>query len=298
MTIKGIDVSSYQAPTWSTSGLSFVFAKATEGHTVVDSSQAAHAARARGAGLVFGQYHFMWPGDIQAQASWFAEKSVTVEGDMMAVDWERTGSGTMASNADKDALIKAIKALRPDHKVGLYTNSSTWLNVDRTSYFGDFLWIAEYGVAAGHPKITAKWTFHQYTDTPLDTNVGHFANRAALAAWAGASTSSITVSKTKVSLKNLVAAAKSDPKAAQGHASHPADVKPVEAALQKLGYLDASYAKDGSFGSLTIAAYSAFQKAYSKAHGLGWTGDDVNGIPGATSLKALATEAGTFTETA
>ncbi|MGQ4515604.1 GH25 family lysozyme [Streptomyces sp. DW26H14] len=188
MTIKGIDVSNYQAATWSTSGLSFAFAKATEGHTVIDSAQSAHAERARNAGLVFGQYHFMWPGDVKAQAEWFAEKSVTVEGDLMAVDWEKTGSGTMASNADKDALIKAIKALRPGHKVGLYTNTSSWLHIDRTSYFGDFLWIAEYGVPAGKPNIKAAWKFHQYTSSPIDTSVGNFADKAALASWAGART--------------------------------------------------------------------------------------------------------------
>src|SRR5215470_11117544 len=142
--IKGIDVSSYQNATWSTSDLSFVFAKATEGHTVVDAKQAAHAARARAAGLVFGQYTFMWPGDVQAQAQWFVEKSVTLEHDLMAVDWETTTAGTMASNADKDALIKAIKALRPGHKVGLYTNTNSWLHVDKTGFYGDFLWIAEY----------------------------------------------------------------------------------------------------------------------------------------------------------
>ncbi|MCA1217608.1 glycoside hydrolase family 25 protein [Streptomyces sp. 8L] len=188
MTIKGIDVSNYQAATWSTSGLSFAFAKATEGHTVIDSAQSAHAARARNAGLVFGQYHFMWPGDVKAQAEWFAEKSVTVEGDLMAVDWEKTGSGTMASNADKDALIKAIKALRPGHKVGLYTNTSSWLHIDRTGYCGDFLWIAEYGVPAGKPNIKAAWKFHQYTSSPIDTSVGNFADKAALASWAGART--------------------------------------------------------------------------------------------------------------
>jgi hypothetical protein len=186
MTIKGIDVSSYQAATWSTSGLSFVFAKATEGHTVVDAKQSAHAARARAAGLTFGQYHFAWPGDVKSQAQWFVDKSVTVDGDLMAVDWETTSSGTMASNADKDALIKAIKALRPNHRVGLYTNTNSWLNVDKTGYYGDFLWIAEYGVPAGKPGIKAPWTFHQYTSTPIDTSVANFASKAALKTWATA----------------------------------------------------------------------------------------------------------------
>lgn len=100
--------------------------------------------------------------------------------------------------------------------------------------------------------------------------------------------------KPKVSLKNLIEAAEKDPKAAQGHTTHAADVKPVEAALYKLGYLAAQYAKDGSFGSLTVGAYAKWQEAYSAAHNLHWSGSDVNGIPGMTSLKALAAKTGMF----
>jgi hypothetical protein len=100
--------------------------------------------------------------------------------------------------------------------------------------------------------------------------------------------------KPKVSLRRLIEAARKDPTAAQGHTTHPADVKPVEGALYKLGLIPAKYAKDGSFGSVTIVGYARWQKKYSRDHNLGWSGDDVNGIPGETSLKALAIKTGMF----
>jgi hypothetical protein len=291
MTVKGIDVSSYQNATWSAFGLSFVFAKATEGHTVVDARQSAHAARARAAGLVFGQYHFAWPGDVQAQAQWFAEKSVTGEHDLMAIDWETTSSGTMASNADKDALIKAVKALRPNHKVGLYCNTNAWLHVDKTGYFGDFLWIAEYGVPAGKPGIRTAWTFHQYTDKPLDTNVGNFASTAALQTWAGGSGGSAKAAPAKpksptVDLSRIVAAARTDPRTSQGHQTYASGVRLVESALKAEGLLGAHYAGDGSFGSVTVAAYAAWQRH------LGYHGKSADGIPGKTSLTKLGAKHG------
>lgn len=98
--------------------------------------------------------------------------------------------------------------------------------------------------------------------------------------------------KPRVSLANVVAAAKADPKGAQGHQTHAADVRIVEVALHAGGYLAESFATDGSFGSKTVAAYAAWQRAYSKAHKLGWSGSDVNGIPGKTSLAALGAEHG------
>lgn len=98
-----------------------------------------------------------------------------------------------------------------------------------------------------------------------------------------------TPPKVKVSLARVIAAAKADPKAAQGVGKHPADVRPVEAALRAEGLLDEALATDGAFGSATVTAYAAWQK--SKAGG-GFTGRDANGIPGQTSLAKLGKKYG------
>ncbi|MFE2044267.1 glycoside hydrolase family 25 protein [Streptomyces sp. NPDC059477] len=181
--LKGIDVSSHQSSDYDTAGLSFVFIKATEGRSYVNPKLTDQTKHGRDAGLVVGFYHFLWPGNLTAQAEYFVAKAPDKRGDILAVDWENTSDGTHASNAEKDTFIKKVKALRPNNKVILYCNRSFWLHVDTTSYAGDGLWIADY-VTAGEPRIEARWRFHQYTDTPLDKNVGDFSSKAALKDWA------------------------------------------------------------------------------------------------------------------
>ncbi|MFF3496133.1 glycoside hydrolase family 25 protein [Streptomyces sp. NPDC002795] len=181
--IRGIDVSSHQS-TFDTDGVSFVFIKATEGRSYVNPRLAAQTKRARDAGCVVGFYHFLWPGNITAQAEYFVSKAPEKAGDLLAADWETTGEGTHASNAEKDKFIREVKRLRPNHRTLLYSNRNFWLNIDTTSYAGDGLWIADY-VSAGKPRIQADWRIHQYTDRPLDKNVADFDSKAAMKEWAG-----------------------------------------------------------------------------------------------------------------
>jgi hypothetical protein len=189
--IKGIDVSDYQGTGFSTSGLSFVIVKATEGRSYVNPKQSAQAKRARDAGLVVGFYHFLWPGNIQAQAEYFVEKCASTGHDLLFVDWETTSSGTHASGAEKDQFIRAVQKLRgSSHRVGLYCNRNFWVSHDTTSFAGDALWIADYNGKPGSPGITAHWLFHQYTSSPIDTNVARFDSLSALRTWAGGSGSS------------------------------------------------------------------------------------------------------------
>ncbi|MET7456064.1 glycoside hydrolase family 25 protein [Streptomyces sp. NPDC005574] len=181
--LRGIDVSAYQSSSYETDNISFVFIKATEGRSYVNPRLAAQTKRARDAGLVVGFYHFLWPGDLTAQAEYFVKHAPEKAGDILAVDWETTGEGTHASNAEKDRFIRKVKELRPHHRVILYANRNFWLNIDTTSYAGDGLWIADY-VTAGEPRIQAKWRFHQYSESPHDRDVAAFTSRAALRKWA------------------------------------------------------------------------------------------------------------------
>ncbi|MER5301876.1 MULTISPECIES: glycoside hydrolase family 25 protein [Streptomyces] len=180
--LRGIDVSSYQS-SFSTDGLSFVIIKATEGRSYINPRLTAQTKLARDGGCVVGFYHFLWPGNITAQAEYFVSKAPEKAGDLLAVDWEHTGDGTAATNAEKDRFIREVKRLRPSHRVMLYCNRDFWLNRDTTSYAGDGLWIADY-VTAGKPRIQAKWRIHQYTSTPLDKNVADFASEDAMRDWA------------------------------------------------------------------------------------------------------------------
>lgn len=101
-----------------------------------------------------------------------------------------------------------------------------------------------------------------------------------------------TPAKPKVSLSQLVVAAKHDPRRPQGGTTSGArdDVLVVEAALRKEGLLAARYAADGSYGSLTVKAYSQWQRR------LGYRdtrpGGDADGIPGRASLTKLGNKHG------
>ncbi|PZH18751.1 endolysin [Streptomyces sp. NTH33] len=99
-----------------------------------------------------------------------------------------------------------------------------------------------------------------------------------------------TASKPKVSLAHVIAAARRDPAATQGHTTHKNEVLLVEKALQAEGLLAKQWV-DGSFGTKTLTAYAALQRRY------GYTGKDADGIPGRASLERLGDKHG-FTVTA
>jgi hypothetical protein len=93
-----------------------------------------------------------------------------------------------------------------------------------------------------------------------------------------------------VSLAHVVAAARRDPGLVQGGTTHAAEVRRVESALKAEGLLAATYAGDGSYGSKTIVAYSAWQRR------CGYAGAAADGIPGKSSLTRLGARHG-FTVT-
>ncbi|GAB2817245.1 glycoside hydrolase family 25 protein [Streptomyces sp. NPDC054796] len=179
--IKGVDVASYQSENYSTKGLDFVFIKITEGRSYTNPKWVAQRKTARDAGLVTGFYHFGRSGSIKGQADYFLSKINLVAGDMLVLDWEDSA----VTNSEKDTWIKYVQEKAPGHKVLLYCNVNFWLNHDTTSFAGDGLWIAHYNGKPGKPGIKHPWRFHQYTSSPIDTNLGDFASRAALREWAG-----------------------------------------------------------------------------------------------------------------
>lgn len=177
--IKGVDVSSYQPSDYSTKGLDFVFIKITEGTSYTNPKWVDQRQTARDAELVTGFYHFVRNGSMKDQADYFMSKINLVRGDMLVLDWEDSA----VSNSEKDSWIKYVQEERPNTRVLLYCNTNFWLNHDTTSFAGDGLWIAHYNGDPGNPGIKHPWRFHQYTDDPIDTNLGKFDTRAELREW-------------------------------------------------------------------------------------------------------------------
>lgn len=88
-----------------------------------------------------------------------------------------------------------------------------------------------------------------------------------------------------VDLSMIQAAAKTDPNSKQGHTTYAHGVIIVERALVKAKLLASnSYAKDGSFGSLTRTAYAKWQKACKSPYR--------DGIPRSADLAALGKKYG------
>lgn len=204
MTVKGIDVASYQPTSYDTDGITFVFIKATEGTSYVNPKQAGQTAHAREHNLVCGFYHFLHPGNIAAQARYFVDRCASLPGDILACDWESSSAGA-ASGAEKDTFIKAVKELRPDHRVVLYCNTTFWKQRDTTSYAGDGLWIADPSAPTGKPRIQAPWLFHQYSISGgMDRNLANFTSQAALRAWAAGTGSTSTEQEDDMQLNDKV----------------------------------------------------------------------------------------------
>lgn len=123
-------------------------------------------------------------------------------------------------------------------------------------------------------------------DPSFDMDVFRADVRAQLAAKPGGKPAAPkpTPSKPRVDLSRLIAAAKADPPARQGHVTYRAGVNLVEAALMREGLLAKTYAGDGSFGTTTIAAYARWQRSPA---GGGYAGKAADGIPGKASLQRL-----------
>jgi LysM repeat protein len=87
-----------------------------------------------------------------------------------------------------------------------------------------------------------------------------------------------------VDLSKLIAAAKSNP-TAKGTPVTYAGVRTVEDALVRAGLLSAS-AADGHYGTATVTAYAGWQRK------CGYSGQAADGIPGLSTLSALAAKYG------
>ena len=272
MTVKGIDVASFQSSTYSTTGLAFVMVKATEGTSYVNPRHAAQVAHARAAGLVVGHYHFARPGSLTAQATYFLKHAAAKAGDILAFDWEDTG----VSGTDKDNWIKHVQASAAGHRVVLYCNRDFWLNRDHTSFAGDGLWIADPDASAGHPRVEHAWTFHQYSSSGgLDRDLGNFASRAALGTWAAKGVK-------PPSYEPFPGAAwfttgRTSPIVAAMHA------RLVAVGCDRYK----STADKNVIGAGDVASYEAWQRKYNTEHHKGWTGSQLKWPPGKETWDAL-----------
>jgi GH25 family lysozyme M1 (1,4-beta-N-acetylmuramidase) len=205
-TSRGIDVSSYQGvQDWSAltrGGLTFGFAKASEGQHTHDSHFSMHITGIIAAGLVPGAYHFAWPNQNAATeaANYVAAvKPHARRGFVHVLDLERRPDGanyagcTAASvKTYAAAWVAAVQKAFPGQRVGVYTSGSD-IAAGHLPSNADFLWYPAYPSgemsfteAEGRPKPAPSGLhplFWQFTSTPVDRNLAYLSPEA-LRAWA------------------------------------------------------------------------------------------------------------------
>jgi lysozyme len=147
--LPGVDVSSHNGDiSWSEAarlGLSFVFARATEGKNRVDSKYTSFREGARASGLDFTAYHFARPdrteSDAKKEADHFLNVAALGPGDLAPVlDIEVSGGlGVAALQSWVRAWLEEVVAVLGVQPV-IYTSPNFW-----TTYMGDTTAFAEEG---------------------------------------------------------------------------------------------------------------------------------------------------------
>ena len=190
MGIYGQDWASYQSATPDTSGISFAFVKVTEGTGYTNPLWVQQRDHAKANGLVWGGYHYPHMANApQTEADYFLSQVTRKPGDLIVLDWEgydtaNSGVSHARQAAYKDTWLRYVKSKMPHNPVGMYCNTDYWRNVDTSSYYADFLWIATAGLPAGSPGIQAPWLFHQYSASTVDKDYCHLGSTAELRDWA------------------------------------------------------------------------------------------------------------------
>jgi lysozyme len=174
--LRGIDISAYQGDVdfaaVRTSGISFVYAKATQGLHEHDEHFAGYHDGARAAGLAFGAYHFLQLNeDGAAQADHFLAATEGRLGTLLPmVDVEDGGRGGVT---DLTALVNCIAAFNQrleeklDCRVIVYSDMGDWNGFMQgtDSFSGHPFWVAEYNSDAA-PTLPAgfnSWAIWQYS---------------------------------------------------------------------------------------------------------------------------------------
>jgi GH25 family lysozyme M1 (1,4-beta-N-acetylmuramidase) len=187
--IRGIDISNWNSAIpidWlkaSNSGISFVFAKASEGTTFTDATYALNRSGAELYGIKVGAYHYARPAGSSvatitasaiAQADYFASIAQPAPGELPpALDLEVTGNLSPANlTLWTQAWLSEVQA-RTGVQPFVYTSPKFWQkylsDTDAIAASGTPLWIAHWTKDAS-PLLPAlgwdgqSWTFWQWSD--------------------------------------------------------------------------------------------------------------------------------------
>lgn len=171
MTLRGVDISQYDAPVdfarLKAGGIDFAIARCVREATLgIDATFYGHVARAHGAGVIPGAYDFLSHGYASAHAAAFIAAVKAAGGPagmLLALDIEAIGIVT----ADVNAWMSPVKAAFPAQPIFQYGSRYNVLGTSSSASNGP-LWLADYGAnpagtwdavyAARGGDAAAKWT--------------------------------------------------------------------------------------------------------------------------------------------
>lgn len=173
------------------SGVVGIIHKMTEGMSFVDSKVDARCFLAQDAGMLWGLYHFVRPGNMIDQATFFVDKAdelkVLDDNTLLCLDWEDKG----VSADDALMFLTTVEELTNRSPV-LY--SGHVLKEDADTRLTDFrLWLAQYASEPELPNGWSDWWGWQYTDQgecagimpPVDLNAFSGTREHLIAGWSG-----------------------------------------------------------------------------------------------------------------
>ncbi len=175
-TVHGVDVSHHQGAidwellrnrgTINNQPVSFVFIKATEGTSFVDSRFVQNFSKARQYGVMRGAYHFYRPSlPAQQQADFFISQVQLLPGDLPPVlDVEAYPIG-LSREVFRSGVLEWLRQVEQHYGVKpiLYTYHSFHQQYLNDSVFSNYpYWIAHYHVDS--VRYQGSWHFWQHTD--------------------------------------------------------------------------------------------------------------------------------------
>lgn len=181
MTLRGIDISSYQAGiNLAVVPLDFAIVKATQGKGYVNPDCARAVDQLLGAGRLAGVYMYVSGGDANGEADFFVDQVKGWVGRVvLAVDWESGQNGAWGDLNYLDAVVKRIIA-RTGVKPLVYASSSAFpWDVAKRNDCGT--WVAQY----------ADMNATGYQDTPWNDDrygcvIRQYSSSGYLPGWGGA----------------------------------------------------------------------------------------------------------------
>jgi lysozyme len=173
------------------SGILGVIHKLSEGTSHVDSKVDSRHWLANDAGMLWGLYHFIRPGDPRAQAEFFVrtaqEMQVCDDNTLWALDWEDKG----VSAEDALVFLQTVAELTDAEPV-LY--SGHVCKEDPDDRLADYrLWLAQYASSCTLPSFAEKYWLWQYSEDgevpgiepPTDLNEFPGSDDELIATWSG-----------------------------------------------------------------------------------------------------------------